>query len=141
VLAEAALADLVTGFAASNVFYRFVSLRYDFPDSLHKLFSQDNRVASFELTPAHFPYLLSSRSNDYSRLQKLNYSQLVFGADAEYQHKDNQAWERRWQEAVDAALKLLTITKKLPQDSARKLIRARSQITSTLDAHKMTLAK
>ncbi|HEV7684649.1 MAG TPA: hypothetical protein VGO68_21245 [Pyrinomonadaceae bacterium] len=135
------MADLVTGFAASNVFYRFVSLRYDFPDSLHKLFSQDNRVASFELTPAHFPYLLSSRSNDYSRLQKLNYSQLVFGADAEYQHKDNQAWERRWQEAVDAALKLLTITKKLPQDSARKLIRARSQITSTLDAHKMTLAK
>lgn len=62
VLAEKDLIHLVKGFAANNVFYRLVSLRYDFPDTLHKLFSQNNQTASFELTPAHFPYLLSSNS-------------------------------------------------------------------------------
>jgi hypothetical protein len=61
VLAEEDLIDLVKGYAANNVFYRLVSLRYDFPDILHKLFSQNNQVANFELTPAHFPYLLSSK--------------------------------------------------------------------------------
>jgi hypothetical protein len=59
--AETALATLVTTYAASPGFYRLVSLRYDFPDTLHKLFGQSNQAASFELTPAHFPYLLSSK--------------------------------------------------------------------------------
>jgi hypothetical protein len=59
---ENGLATLVTTYAASPGFSRLVSLRHDFPDALHKLFSQDNQVASFELMPAHFPYLLSSKS-------------------------------------------------------------------------------
>lgn len=59
--AETALATLVEAYAADPGFYRLISLRYDFPDTMHKLFSQDNQVANFELTPAHFPYLLSSK--------------------------------------------------------------------------------
>jgi hypothetical protein len=61
-LAENSLANLVTTYAASAGFYRLVSLRYDFPETLHKLFNQDNQVANFELTPAHFPYLLSTKN-------------------------------------------------------------------------------
>jgi hypothetical protein len=60
--AETALANLVTAYAANPGFYRLVSLRNDFPDTLHKLFSDSNQTASFELTPAHFPFLLSSKT-------------------------------------------------------------------------------
>ena len=60
--AEAALVGLVTAYAADPGLYRLISLRHEFPDTLHKLFSQNNQLANFELTPAHFPYLLSSKT-------------------------------------------------------------------------------
>jgi hypothetical protein len=60
--AENALASLVTAYAASEGFYRLVSLRYEFPEALYKLFSQPAQATSFDLTPAHFPFLLSNKT-------------------------------------------------------------------------------
>lgn len=60
--AETALATLVNDYGTSAGFYRLVSLRYEFADSLNKLFSQDNQVANFELTSTHFPYPFSTKT-------------------------------------------------------------------------------
>jgi len=59
--AEANLALLISDHASKSGFYRLVSLRHEFPDMLHKLLNQDHQTVSFELTPAHFPYALSSK--------------------------------------------------------------------------------
>lgn len=59
--AETALSALVDTYSTANGFYRLISLRYEFPDTLYKFFSEDNQQATFELTPAHFPYLLGSK--------------------------------------------------------------------------------
>lgn len=60
--AEKALAALVDSYGTAPGFYRLLSLRHEFPDTLHKLFSQDNQTADFELTSEHFPYLLGSKT-------------------------------------------------------------------------------
>ncbi|MFA6902177.1 MAG: neuraminidase-like domain-containing protein [Gallionellaceae bacterium] len=60
--AENALATLVNDYGTSTGFYRLVSLRYEFPETLYKLFSQDNQLANFELTAAHFPYPFSTKT-------------------------------------------------------------------------------
>lgn len=60
--AENALATLVNDYGTSTGFYRLVSLRYEFPETLYKLFSQDNQLANCELTSAHFPYPFSTKT-------------------------------------------------------------------------------
>ena len=59
--AENELATLVNEYANDPGFYRLVSLRYEFPEVLNNLFSEDEQVANFELTTSHFPYLLNSK--------------------------------------------------------------------------------
>lgn len=58
--AEAALAATITSYGNSTGFYRLISLRHEFPEALHQLFSQPQQATSFALTKAHFPYLLTS---------------------------------------------------------------------------------
>lgn len=60
--AENALSSLVTTYAATDGFYRLISLRYEFPEALYKLFSQAAQTTSFDLTTAHFPFLLSTKT-------------------------------------------------------------------------------
>lgn len=60
-VAESKLATLINVFGSEAGFYRLVSLRYEFPETLNRLFSQDNQVANFDLESSHFPYLLSSK--------------------------------------------------------------------------------
>jgi hypothetical protein len=60
--AENALVTLVNDYGTGTGFYRLVSLRYEFPEALYKLLSQDNQLANFELTSVHFPYLFSTKT-------------------------------------------------------------------------------
>jgi hypothetical protein len=69
--AENELASLITDNAAQDGFYRLVSLRYEFPDAFYKLFSQDAQKTSFDLTQAHFPFLLSSKILMFSQPTKV----------------------------------------------------------------------
>jgi hypothetical protein len=59
--AENRLANLFNAYVNDYGLFRLVSLRHEFPDALNRLFSQPLQSTTFELTPAHFPYLLASR--------------------------------------------------------------------------------
>ncbi|MES2730090.1 MAG: neuraminidase-like domain-containing protein, partial [Bacteroidota bacterium] len=64
-LAETKLKDQIKSFASGGL-YRLISLRSEFPNALHTLLSQSNQVTTFDITKAHFPYLLQASALELS---------------------------------------------------------------------------
>lgn len=58
--AEAALSATISAYAGSTGFYRLISLKHEFPEAFHKLFSQPAQSTSFAVTKSHFPYVLTA---------------------------------------------------------------------------------
>lgn len=67
--AELNLTTAINTYASSTGLFRLVSLRYEFPEALHKLFSQASQVTDFTLTESHFPFLFSTKTLTISSTQ------------------------------------------------------------------------
>lgn len=59
--AETALSASLLNYATTNGLYRLFSLKYDFPDSMTKMFLLPAQQTDFTIDKLHFPYLLSQK--------------------------------------------------------------------------------